>query len=216
MDGATLQAKLYGGYAKAAKRIGLPFAQYRPQAALQPALSSANGVQTLLASFNAEDMGYRHPRGYARVGWYCVADGGQLQAGDYLSGNGYTYFIAAMEPLLPILAVRCNRVLSVFRPQQQAGVGAVGYGGMTAGNEMPRLTQFPASILLGTKGEHSLVDLPGDVRSPWWAILLPNLPGGVTLRSGDLMQDDLGRRFVVSSAEQSALGWRVGAMEAET
>lgn len=215
MDGATLQSRIYAGYAKASLRIGLTFSQYRPTATTAP-ITAPYLLRTMLASFNAMDMHYGKPNLYGKPLWYCIADGSLLAVGDYLTGNGSTYFIAAMQPLLPILAVECNRTVTLYRPQQQAGVGAVGYGGNTAQNETMMASGFPASVLQGTKGEHGDVKLPGDVRNPWWSALLPNIPGGVRLRSDDVMVDDQGRRYTLSSTEQTDLGWRITAMEAET
>lgn len=215
MDGVTLQQRVYYGYAQAAQRLGLPFSQYRPLTASN-AIAAPNLLQTLQASFNAQDFKYGKPNGYGKPAWYCLADGRVLAVGDYLTGNGSTHFIAAMQPLLPILAVECNRVVTVYRPQQQPGVGAVGYGGNTAANETAIITAFPASVLQGTKGENGDVKLPGDVRNAWWSILLPNIPGAVYLRSDDVIVDEFARRYTVSSAEQTDLGWRLTALESET
>jgi hypothetical protein len=215
MDGATLQARIYAGYAKAALRIGLSFSQYRPTAAAAP-ITAPYLLRSLLASFNAMDFKYGRPNLYGKATWYCIADGTLLQVGDYLTGNGSTYFIAAMQPLLPILVVECNRTVTLYRPQQQTGVGAVGYGGNTAANETVLASGFPASVLQGTKGEHGDTRLPGDVRNPWWSALLPNIPGGITLRTNDVMTDETGQRYTLSSAEQTDLGWRLTVMQAET
>lgn len=215
MDGTRLQAKIYAGYAKAAAKIGLSFSQYRPTAGTE-ATAAGNLVGTLLASFNAQDFAYQKPNKYGNAVWYCLADGTQLAPGDYLTGNGSTYFIAAMQPLLPILAVECNRVLTLYRPQQQTGVGAVGYGGNTEENQTAIASGFPASVLQGSKGQRGEVNLPGDVRSPWWVMLLPNLPGNAYLRTNDIAIDDFGRRYTFSSVEQTDLGWRITAIETET
>lgn len=215
MDGNLLQAKIYAGYAKAAAKIGLIFSQYRPTSAVD-ALYATNKLRTLPASFNAEDMGYSRPNKYGKATWYCLADGSLLARGDYLDGNGSTYFVAAMQPLLPILVVECNRVVSIYRPQQQEGVGAVGYGGNTIDNQTAIVTNFPASILQGSKGEKNEVSLPGDTRSPWWIVLLPNIPGDAYLRTDDVLIDDFGRRFTLSSVEQTDLGWRITAAETGT
>lgn len=217
MDGATLQKKLYAGYAKAATRIGLPCSQYRPTSLTAGAIVSAALVQTLTASFNAQDFAYGKPNTYGKPLWYCVADGSQLTPGDYLvDPSGRIYFIAGMQPLLPILAVDCNRVVSFFRPQQQTSVGAASYGGNTIATQTPLVTTYPASVLQGTKGDKSMVNLPGDIRAPWWAVLLPNLPGSVNLRNGDIMVDENGKRYKISSAELTDLGWRMSAAETET
>lgn len=217
MNAATLQSKVYSGYAKAAMRIGTPCGVYRPTSALTAALDAANLVTSIPASFNAQDMNYSRPNGYGKATWYCLADGSQLETGDYLLEPGEPpFFVAALQPLLPILVVQCNRVVDLSRPHGVDHVGAQPYGGESLSSADVLATGFPASILQGTKGEKNAVNLPGDVRSPWWSVLLPNLPGAVYLRADDIMTDDLGRRYKISSAEQTDLGWRMSAMEAET
>ncbi|KUZ66879.1 hypothetical protein WI36_24245 [Burkholderia ubonensis] len=215
MDGATLQRKVYQGYSKAAIRVGLPFAQYRPTGPNNPTQGTPLNA-SLLASFNAEDMKYGRANKYGKPTWYCLADGTQMQPFDYLVGADSTYFIVAMQPLLPILAVECNRTINITRPQQQTQFGQVSsYEGTTAANEVPLMHAWPASVLQGTKGEKGAVVLPGDVRDPWWAILVPSTPS-VMLRSGDLIADDIGRRYIISSAELTDLGWRLTAQQGQT
>ena len=217
MDGPTLQAKIYQGYAKAAQRLGLACSQYRPTSALSSAIAAGNLVRTLQASFNAKDFAYGKAQDYGKATWYCLADGTQLAPSDYLvRPDGVPFFIAAQQPLLPILAVECNRVVNVLRPQQQAGVGAQGYGGDTVALETPLVTGFPASVLAGSKSDRALVNLPGDVRNPAWNVLLPELPGDVFLRIEDVITDDQAKRYVISSAELTELGWRINAVQAET
>lgn len=217
MDAAKLQTKIYGGYAQAAKRLGLPCAHYRPMVATSAAIAMANYLATLPAAFNAEDMNFSKPNKYGKATWYCLADGALLSVGDYLvQPDGSAYFVAGLQLHLPIYVVGCNRIVNIARPQQLTGVGAVGYSGNTDADEVPLVTQYPASVLQGTKGDKSTVSLPGDVRVPWWAVLLPALPGSVVLRGGDIITDDLARRYTISSAELTDLGWRIVAMQAET
>jgi hypothetical protein len=214
MDAAKLESKIYAGYAKAAQRIGYTVDLYRPSSPINP-LAQLNRLRSFPASFNAEDMTYKRPNKYAKPTWFGVFDGRLAQVGDYLVGeHDGTFFVAAMQTALPILLVQCNRTINVLRPQQQTGVGAAGYGGDTDAGETELLHQWPASVLQGTKGEKNDAQLPGDTRSPWWAVLLPNYPG-VTLRSADLITDDLARRYVISSAELTDLGWRITAMQAQ-
>ncbi|MFC4526412.1 hypothetical protein ISN76_12930 [Dyella halodurans] len=213
MDGNTLQAKIYGGYAKAATRIGLSFAQYRPTSATNPLATS---LGSLLASFNAQDWTYKKPQGYGKAVWYCVADGTQLAVGDYLVGAPGTFFIASMQPALPIQAVLCNRTVTLYRPQQEASTGIGAYGGNTAQNQTVLAQGFPASVLQGSKSESSVARLPGDPRQGWWNMLLPPLPGGVLINYADVVTDDIGKRYLVSSAEQTSMGWRMAVTEAET
>ena len=214
MDGATLQKRIYTGYAKAASRIGLQTYQYRPTSANNP-LALQNRLDSFTASFNVEDMKYGKQNKYGHPAWYGLFDGSLTRVGDYLTNTtDGTFFIAAQQQALPILLVQCNRTITVIRPQQQTGVGALGYGGNTAANETTIMAAWPASVLQGTKGEKGDAILPGDVRSPWWTILLP-FWAGVTLRSADVITDDIQRRYVIRSAELTDLGWRLTVMQAQ-
>ncbi|MDE1139969.1 hypothetical protein [Paraburkholderia tropica] len=213
MDSAKLQQKVYSGYAKAAKRIGPPYDQYRPANPLDP--FQGGPLQTLYASFNAEDMTYGRPNKYGKATWYCLVDGSQTQVGDYLINGDKTYFIAAQQTILPILAVECNRTINIFRPQQQTAAGLNPYGGTIDSNQTELMSGWPASVLQGTKGDKEGAVLPGDVRLPWWAILLPAYPG-VTLLTADIITDDINRRYIISSAELTDLGWRCTCMQAQT
>lgn len=213
MDAATLQQKIYAGYGKAALRIGPSYNQYRPSSAINP--FQGGPLQSLYASFNAEDMTYSRPNKYGKATWFCLVDGTQTQVGDYLINGEKTYFIAAQQDTLPILAVECNRTINIFRPQQQTQPGVNPYGGTIDANQTELLSGWPASILQGTKGEKDGAVLPGDVRLPWWAILLPAYPG-VTLLTADIITDDINRRYIISSAELTDLGWRLTCMQAQT
>jgi hypothetical protein len=214
MDAALLQQKIYYGYGKAAQFIGPPYNLFRPTSALNPT-AQQNQIGTLSASFNAQDMNYSKPNVYGKPLWYALLDGSVTQVGDYLIGCNQTYFIAAMQTTLPILAVQCTNTLNVFRPQQQTAPGVNPYGGTVDENQTELMTAWPASVLQGTKGEKDGAVLPGDVRLPWWSILLPAWPG-VTLRSADIITDDINRRYIISSAEITDLGWRITAMQAQT
>lgn len=210
MDAATLSNRIYKGYGKAATRIGYMTDVYRPYNQFNP-LALGNKITSINASFNAESMAYNRPNKYAHPTWFGVFDGTQTKVGDYLTNaQDGTFYVAAMQQALPILLVQTNRTINVLRPQQQTGVGAVSYNGDTVATETAIMTGWPASVLIGTKGEKSQVSLPGDTRSPWWAILMPAI-AGVAIRHGDILTDDLNRRYVCASVELTDLGYRMTA-----
>lgn len=214
MNGATVQARIWKGYAKSASVLGFSCQFYRPtpwDGSPWTGNFLGTSTSTLPVSLNAEDMKYGKPNKYGKATWYALVDGTSLQAGDYFIGPQGTFFIAALQPLLPILAVSCNRTVSIYRPQTQTGVGAQPYGGNTASNQVLLVSGVPCSILQGTKGEKSEANLPGDTRSPWWSILMPGLG---RVMPDDIIIDDLEQRYVVSSPEQSDLGLRITAMMA--
>jgi hypothetical protein len=171
-----------------------------------------NLLFSLPVSLNAEDMKYGKPNKYGKASWYALVDGTNLEVGDYFVGPQGTFFVAALQSLLPILVVECNRTVSIFRPQGQTGLGLGAYGGNTDATETLLVAGRPCSILQGTKGEKAESNLPGDVRNPWWTLLIPY--GAVDLTMDDIVVDDLGRRYALSSVELSDLGYRCTCMTA--
>lgn len=215
MNGSKLHALIYKGRGKAAKHIGLTYTVFRPLASLQPL---GNRLVSLPAAFNSGDSTYAAPNLPGDAIWYGDFDGRQTVPGDYLVGEQSTFFVAGQQPLLPIICIECNRRLTVLREPSSTDVGAVGYGGIRRETQEPLLggespdSQWPASILIGGRGEKAVGGLPGDVKSAGWRILLPpSVP--VALRAGDIAIDDLGRRFAFDAAEQTDLGWRINAVE---
>ena len=204
MDAATLQGKIYDGYSKAAERIGLATSIFRPASATTPLASL---IGTTFASFT-QNLEYSKFNKYGNSTWTALHDGSLTTPGDYMINSEGTWFIGAQQLTLPILAVQCNRVISVLRPTQPTGVGAVGYGGDIVGTEAVLMQGWPASVLQGSKGEKNPAGIPGDERLPWWELLFPSFPG-VILNTSDVITDDLGRRYIISSPELTDLGWRI-------
>jgi len=67
-------------------------------------------------------------------------------------------------------------------------------------------------VLQGRVGEHNETKLPTDSKSPWWQIILPYV-NDVVIRSSDIITDDLSRKYLISSAELTDMGWRITAMQ---
>ncbi|WP_376960111.1 hypothetical protein ABNQ39_20585 [Azospirillum sp. A26] len=195
MDGTKLQAKVYGGYAKAAQRIGLPFDVYRPSDATDP-LATGNKVVTALPAHFTADGNYTKPNTYGQATWQAMVDGSQVAVGDYLTGDPGTFFIAAKQPLLPILAVGCNRTVS-----------------LTQGGTSPVAVGWPASILVESpRGDLPLEDVAGNPANPSWRVLLPAVTS-VQIDVADLLTDELLRQYIINSAELTDLGWRISAVQ---
>ena len=210
MDGTILQQKLYRGYARAAEQAGLAYSLFRATGPQGPMAGAPLAV--LPAAFSPQDYAFEHPQGYGKALWQALLDGCRVQVGDILVGPK-TYFIAALQALLPILAVEAPHTVDVRRPFRETGVGyQASYGGTTPAQETVIMGQWPASILQGTRSESTQAGLPDDMKAPYWDILLPACPGIVLLTS-DVVQDELGRRFAIGSAETTPLGWRLTALQ---
>jgi len=188
--------------------------QFRPNGAANPT-DPANQIGTVTALFDtAPDFKFRTPSQFGKPQWYGLFDFSATQAGDYLVGVKGTWFVAAIEAIHPPLCIRCNGALSFYRPTG-GEPGPAFYGSNRSGTGTPLMTNWPASLLKGTKGERGDDPMAGDTRNPWMEALLPASPG-VILRTDDIVLDDQQRRFVVSGAELTALGWRMELMFAGT
>lgn len=226
MDATTLQSRIYAGYAQAAKRLGLSYAQYRPADAANP-LATQTG--SLLAAFNAEDMTYGKPNRYGDPVWYGLFDGRLTQAGDYLVGPGGTFFIASQQLHLPIQCIECNASIRLVRMAPngvQGAVGAIGYSGLcdspgesqdvlgvSPANNGGIFVGWPAAIFFGRGRLRNAQALPSSTPEQvgWWILLPHSVP--VAIRTGDRLIDDRGRAFVINGAERTDLGWRLAAVE---
>jgi hypothetical protein len=89
------------------------------------------------------------------------------------------------------------------------------YGGVTAANVTPLMTNWPASMLAASRESRALANLPNDTSVSLWAVLVPACHG-IVLQTGDLMSDDLGRSGVVTATELTDLGWRLSIRQATT
>ncbi len=210
-----IQAKIWSGYAKAASRIGLTYNHYRPTGAANPT-GAGNLLGTVVAAFDDNsNYQFQKPNLYGHPEKFVLVDGSLVRPGDYIIGNGDTFFVADLPRLLPIPAMQCNVTIDVMRPASSDGYGEQPYGGDAVADEVPIMSQWPAWIDQGTKGERGDTHLPGDVRMGWYRVLLPAWAGAV-IDAFDVINDNLGRRYKVSSAELSPLGWRLTAMLAQT
>jgi hypothetical protein len=216
MDGERLQSLIYRRQARGAAKAGRHFDVLRAIDAFNP-LNHVPLVQRLPVLLGA-NAAFTTFNKYGNPLWYAYFDATRTQPMDILSdagGEGGTYYIAAQQHLAPIMVVEAPRTVDVLVPYQQSSAGYIPtYGGDTAAQETIIMGQWPASILQGTKGEKSDTSLPDGIRNPWWSILLPVFDG-IVIDSSFIIRDDLGRRFVVSSAELTDLGWRITAMSGQ-
>ncbi len=212
MTASTIESLIWQGFGLAAAQIGFPYAQYRPSGPTNPTSGTPLNAALLVAAsakynnFDAAAMWEKPER-------FLYLDGTQTQAGDYLTGGPLgTLAIISQDPMLPIMGIICNRVLTFKRPVAPAGLGLQpGYSGDVEAAETPLLTGWPAYVGVGARGVRGPADLPGDVEIPRMDIRLPML-AGVDLLNDDVAYDDQGRRYKVISAEGTPLGWKITAL----
>ena len=212
MDGARLQALVSRGYAKAGAVTGAAYTQYRPADPLAPL---ATALATITASFDAKAAyGFNAPNEYGDARWYGLLDTAAVQPGDYLTGQLGTFFVAAVQPLLPCFCINCSAVLDLLRVPANSAPGQQGYSAAYGASETLVLSGWPASLLFGGRGSRGEAGLPGELPLASYLVLLPALLGAA-VQPGDVLRDADGLRYTVQSAELSDLGWRIYARLAE-
>ncbi len=214
MDSAQLEDRIRWGLNVAARTIGATTRAYRPRGPEDP-LAARNRFLRLHAAFSGHDGNFARPSGYGDALRCGVFDAAYTRAGDYLVQHDAIWFIASQQRLLPVLCVQTNRTISLSRPAAQPSTGVNTYGGVTAANVTPLMTNWPGSVLAATKEAPSLANLPSDTPVSHWTVLLPACTG-VVLRTGDLMSDDLGRSGIIATSELTDLGWRLAVRQATT
>lgn len=209
MDAALIQAKINFGYSKVAQYLGVECNWYRPTPTTFIDPTTLQG--TLLSTFDPKpNFGFAVPSTFAHPQWYVGADRTNLLAGDYLvDPSGNTYFINILEPLTPTGAILCNAVVQIYRPGTDQTFGNGYYGGNPSGTGTPLIANCPCSILQGTKGEADKSGVIAEGRQPWVSIVLPIT--GVILEVADILIDNQGRRYELSSIETTTIGVRITA-----
>lgn len=101
------------------------------------------------------------------------------------------------------------RTITIQRDRAKGGEGRVGYGGRTPADLELVRDAVPASVQSRNGGNRNPVALPTDGKMAQWYIHVPRgaLDDG-EVRDGDLITDDLGRRFAVTSDYCHPLGAR--------
>ena len=236
MTPAAIQAKIYAGYAKAASIIGLTFSVYRPNTvANSTPLASGNLVASLPAQMTVNSSGanFNKPGGDEDYFWQCMADGRLLKVGDYLvNATAGTFFITAMQPLLPLLAVKCNNVISIkraianqFDSIGSVSVGAQPYSGvenstnpLNPNGEQTLFASVPIALVSRAIGKAKGLDItPSDAPGPvqWWAYPSPAAVPQGSVRDRDVLVDQDSYRYQTAGAYWTANGYRLQTIRVE-
>ena len=109
------------------------------------------------------------------------------------------------------------RTIAITRPNTNSGIGAIGYGGLTPAAETAVVSGLPASIQENKNLGKPEADVPGDaLRATQWNIFIPATAAALGLiEERDIVTDDLGQRYQISTAYWNSLGYRLGADQLE-
>lgn len=213
MDALSIQAKVNRGFAIGARILGRPCQVFRPDGPANP-LDPANLIDTIEAAFDTgATFPFTQPSAYGKnENWYGMFDQTGTRVGDYIVSPTDTYFIASQEGFSAARTVRCTRTaIAVRRTVQNPPPGSYG----SVEHTTALLSNWPMSEAQWTRMEKGPTGLPSDNRLPWCNFMLPITPG-VVLAIDDLLDDDLGRTWVLCATELSPLGWRLTAQLSDT
>jgi hypothetical protein len=214
MDGATIQGKVYYGYKQAALRVGLPFNHFRPPPGT-PSIAPSSQIGSVLAAMavgTATNFNFARPALETDYQFQCLADGTLLQVGDVLQNptSLLNFFIGEMAPLMPVVAVRCNTMLTVRRRTPAAQVPGVNpYSGASFTEEITTLDGLVACVMLASAGKATRSGgLPGDAPGPMkYSIALSPLVDETMIAIDDAVLDSAGRRFIVAGYEKTPVSF---------
>lgn len=218
MDSVTLKRKANYGYGKAARYLGIECEKYRPMFPTDP-ISELTYEGTLMVDFDPRPtLSARKVSGPRQPIWYAGCDATDILRGDFLIGEAGTFFVALLQNYLPPECIQCNVKLSIYRPTGDVPEDIRYYRAgntLNSGRGAPLATNWPASMLEGTKGDRGVMGLPNDVKEPWFNVVMPELPGGLVPQTTDQFFDEFDRRYVISSPVRDEHGWRFTAGLAE-
>jgi hypothetical protein len=206
MEYSKLQDRIYKGLGIVARQTGIWSDAFRPIAGKIPLDPEGRFLRLPvvlepLTSWNSLET-------TEQVLWQGIFDGAYTRVGDYIVSEGKAYFIAAQEPLQPIVCIRSNQVISISRSPPPSLSANNAYGGYSQNPSNVLLEQYPAAVLIENKTGPSKTGLPTDQSVPYWTVLLSKT-SDIILSSGDTIRDGLGRAAIVTYAQSMASGWRL-------
>jgi len=216
MNGAFLQDRLYFGAGRAAARIGLPCDLYRPSGPHHPTAPAHRRLQ-LNVIFLPPGGRVRRPVPATDPLWEAALDAAHTKPGDILirKSDGAVFFIAAQQPLLPVLCVHAPRRVTIARPASASFAGLNLYGGAVTATDTILARDWPASILAAGSQGTGLANIEAELNPGTWQVLLP--PSlHLALLTSDTITDDQGRIGVIATIETTEIGARLTVKQAST
>lgn len=199
MNGTQLQDRLYAGYGKTADKIGFPYSHYRSDTPFDP-IFDGNLLDPINMALSTRTRPFEVPQQYKDAVFLMWADGRQLQQFDFLVGSSGTYYIADMQPNLPIQAVRCNHTIKVERPGYTT-VGDIVQDVELIASNIPCFTQCKR---IDIKTPQFAANTAGQAITHWDAFIpLPNF----TLKQHDIVTDESGVQYELDSPDFTNMGY---------
>jgi hypothetical protein len=198
MNGTQIQAQIYAGYGKTAKRIGFPYAHYRADSPLD-ALNDSNRLDDIFVAFSTLTRPFVATAKWSDETMLCWADGRQLAPRDILVGPDGTFYIGDMGPQLPIQVVRCTHVAaSITRSDPTLGVDAV-----VVASNLPICLKLKSVNVKPLPGAGAAST--GGIGISNWLAFIPMAEA--TLKRNDIIIDGEGVQYEVDAPSWTPMGY---------
>lgn len=216
MNAAQLQDRLNRAAGRTAGIAGETCDLFRPTGPTHP-LAPERRILRLNAAFLPIGGGIRRPVPPNQALWEGVFDAAYTRPGDILhrTRDGAVFYIAAQQPLLPVLCVRALRLINISRPSTANIAGLNLYGGAIAESQTTLAEAWPAAMTSLVAQGTGQAGLAAEIASGTWQIQLPSSLQ-LSLRPTDRITDDQGRIGIIASAETSDLGTTLIVRQATT
>jgi hypothetical protein len=207
MNGTLLQERIYAGYAIDARKTGYLYDIYRTDSPIDP-LEIGNKVGSTYCRFAA--LVDKKPHQFKIPNYTLFADGRLLQSRDILVNADHgTWFVGDMQHLLPMQALLCNDVINVNRPVYVSGVltdGDLVAFAVPVFRQLKKVDQKPVASAFGASTASTPV---GE-----WFVYAPI--DWTVLKQNDMVTDESGRRYTVSTIDPTELGTVLVIRQADT
>lgn len=216
MNAAELQDRMHRAAGRTAAIAGETCDLFRPTGPMHP-LAPANRILRLHAAFLPMGGNFRRPVQHSQSLWEGLFDAAYTRPGDILrrARDGAVFYIAAQQPMLPVLCVRALRTVKITRPITANVAGLNLYGGAIAATEITRAEGWPTTMtLLGSRGTGE-AGIASELSGETWQVQLP-VSLEIDLRPTDRLIDDQGRIGIIAGSETSEVGTTLLVRQAST
>ncbi len=212
VTGSVISARVNYGLGKAGSAAGFAYSWYRPSGA-GPVVSPGNLMGAVDAYIATNKALAAQPSDWGIADRFAAFDPTALQPGDYLVGQGESYFLAELVLVCGMVRlVTCNEVFA----WSQLGARDPGPGFRRGvQSSTPAATGWPGWLSLADRRSTPELHLQGSVEMPNAQILLPAcFPGQIN--RGDLLttSETEATKWTVQGAVLSPNGWQVTAIRA--
>lgn len=213
VSGALIQQKINYGLGIVGNKLGFSYNWYRPGAA-GVVIQDANLQGAIMAHITPTPNLQPGPVQTNKPDMYGAFDGTDVLPGDYLVGQGNTYFVGSFLPLTNVYHLfYCNEVFTLGRATEMAP-GPGFFAGTEQANTIIA-SGFPGFLKIGDRRNPSLLHLPGEVNMATVSIQLPVSLASQIVRGDQLSTSDtIPIRWTVQSVDSSLNGWSIVAVEA--